>query len=182
MARPRWGTLKDKFLHNDGFLYTLLRSGASAQLCGWIDMLSAFVLFAFCNLTPWLSTALGALIGGVCNYTINYRFTFHAVEVEWRAAFTKFLLVWLGSMLLNSFGTQWCYYLIGRWKWLLESIGMTDDLIFLVARLTVSLVVSLAWNFLLQRSFVFKATRIDPYIIKVLDKIGLRKKARPENV
>lgn len=106
--------MRDKFLHSDGFLFTLLRSGASSQICGWIDMLVSFVVFAFLDLTPWLSTAIGAFVGGILNCVINYRFTFHAEGVAWRAALTKFLFVWVGSLLLNSFGTQIVYYLIDR--------------------------------------------------------------------
>lgn len=164
MVRKRLDTVKEKFLHNDGFVYTLLRSGASAQICGWIDMLVSFVSFAFLDMTPWLSTATGALIGGICNCIINYKFTFHAQGVGWRAVTVKFILVWIGSLLLNSFGTQIIYYLVRDWQWLRATTGLGHDAIFLGSRLFVSLVVSLAWNFLLQRNFVFRTSRIDPYI------------------
>ena len=82
-------------LHNDGFFYTLLRSGISAQICGWIDMLVSFMLFALIHLTPWLSTALGAFTGGIFNCIINYRYAFHAhnKNVSRRAVTVKFLLV-----------------------------------------------------------------------------------------
>lgn len=173
MTRIQLNSIKDKFLHNDGFVFTLLRSGASSQLCGWIDMLVSFVLFAFCHLTPWLSTATGALVGGIFNCIINYRFTFHSRGVDWRAVITKFMFVWVGSLLLNSFGTQFIYYLIREWHWLVATVGLGNDAIFLTARLFVSLVVSLAWNFLLQRNFVFRNSRIDPYILSVLDRLGI---------
>lgn len=167
MAHPSLHHLKDKILHNDGFFFTLLRSSASAQFCGWIDMLVSFVSFAFLNMTPWLSTATGALIGGICNCIINYRVTFHAKNVGWRAVMVKFVLVWTGSLLLNSFGTQIVYYLVCDWDWLHTTVGLSDDAIFIAARLAVSLVVSLGWNFLLQRHFVFRPTRFDPYIIRM---------------
>lgn len=166
MARIRLDRVKDKILHNDGFVYTLLRSGASAQLCGWIDMLVSFVSFAFLDMTPWLSTATGALIGGICNCIINYKFTFHAQGIGWRAVTVKFIIVWIGSLLLNSFGTQIMYYVVRDWDWLKATTGLGDDAIFLGSRLFVSLVVSLAWNFLLQRNFVFRTTRLDPYITR----------------
>lgn len=180
MAREKLSEVRHKLIHSDSFLFTLLRSGASAQLCGWIDMIVSFVLFAFCNLTPWLSTATGALVGGIFNCVINYRFTFHARQVDWRAAITKFMFVWIGSLLLNSFGTQWTYYLVRDWHWLVKTIGLGDDAVFLAARLAVSLVVSLGWNFLLQRSFVFKECWADRYILKVLDRIGIVDKCRDE--
>lgn len=181
MTRIRLNDVKENILHNDNFFFTLLRSGASAQLCGLIDMLVSFALFAFLDLTPWLSTALGALVGGICNCLINYRFAFHAKNnnVSWRAVIVKFFFVWTGSMLLNSFGTQILYYIVRDWQWLREVTGMSDDAIFLAARLSVSLVVSLAWNYLLQRSFVFRTTRIDPYILRTWNAIaGACKKSK----
>ena len=55
-------------------------------------------------------------------------------------------------------------------------MGLGDDAIFLAARLFVSLVVSLVWNFLLQRNFVFRQTRIDPYILRTLDALGIKER------
>lgn len=173
MAKTRLKELGHNLVHNDGFIFTLLRSGASSQLCGWIDMIVSFVLFAFCDLTPWLSTALGALVGGIFNCIINYRFTFHSEGLEWRPVIVKFIFVWIGSLLLNSFGTQIIYYLIDDWRWLTDTVGLGQDSIFLTARLFVSLVVSIIWNFLLQRNFVFKRNPIDPYIIKLMDRLGI---------
>lgn len=175
-TKRRLQKVTDQLLHDDGVIFTLLRSGASAQLCGWIDMIMSFVFFAFCHMTPWMSTATGAFIGGVINCIINYRFTFHAQNIGWRAVITKFIFVWIGSLLLNSFGTQIVYYLVRDWHWLTVTIGLGDDAVFLAARLFVSLVVSLAWNFLLQRNFVYRTTRIDPYILRVLDAIGIKER------
>lgn len=169
----RLAKAKDKILHNDGFFYTLLRSSVSSQLCGWIDTLSSFLAFWLLHLTPFLSTAIGAFIGGVLNCIINYKFTFHAFGVDWRAALAKFSFVWTGSLLLNSFGTQIVYHWVMDWHWLKDVLHMTDNGVFLAARLFVALMVSLAWNFLLQRHFVFKVTRLDPYINKLLDKLGV---------
>lgn len=176
MVKKRLHKVKEQFLNDNGVVFTLLRSGASSQLCGWIDMIVSFVLFAFCNMTPWMSTATGAFVGGVFNCIINYRFTFHARDVAWRAVITKFLFVWVGSLLLNSFGTQILYYLIRDWHWLTSTIGLGDDSIFLAARLLVSLIVSLAWNFILQRNFVYRQTRMDDYILRALDAIGIKER------
>lgn len=180
-AKQQLQHVKDKVLHNDGFFYTLLRSGVSSQVCGWIDMLTSFLVFALLDLSAWLSTAIGAFVGGVFNCIINYKFTFHAVGVAWRTALTKFAFVWAGSLLLNSFGTQICYSLVRKWTWLEETTGITDDGIFLAVRLFISLVVSLAWNFLLQRNFVFKTTKLDPYIDKALDRCGIVAKKTDHN-
>lgn len=164
---------KQKILHNDGFFFTLLRSSVSSQICGWIDTIIAFLSFSLFHLTPFLSTAIGAFIGGVLNCIINYKFTFHADSVDWRAALFKFSFVWVGSLLLNSFGTQIVYYLIKDWEWIQNVSWISNNGTFLAARLFVALMVSLCWNFLLQRHFVFRVTRLDPYIERLLDTLGV---------
>lgn len=178
VVKSRLAQAKEKVLHNDGFFFTLLRSSVSSQLCGWIDTLISFITFAFLGLTPFLSTAIGAFIGGILNCTINYKFTFHADGVDIRIALAKYLFVWAGSLLLNSFGTQIVYHLAEDWTWLTETTGVTKDGIFLAARLFVALMVSLCWNFLLQRNFVFKVTSIDRHIARVLKGIGVYSKSK----
>ena len=168
--------IKKKLLYSDGFFFTLLRSSLSSQLCGWIDTLTALLFFAVFDLSAWLSTAIGAFVGGVLNCVINYRFTFHAQGVMWRAALTKFAFVWAGSLLLNSFGTQIVYTMVRDWEWLHDAVkGISNDGTFFAARLFVALMVSLCWNFQMQRNVVFKSTRLDPYIIRFLDKLGIGK-------
>lgn len=174
VIKEKLSKVKDKVLHNDNFFYTLLRSSVSSQLCGWIDTITAFLVFAILNLSAWLSTAIGAFVGGVFNCIINYKFTFHAKGVEWRTALTKFAFVWLGSLLLNSFGTQIVYSWVKDWHWVEHTLSISKDGIFLAARLFVALTVSICWNFLLQRNFVFKTTCLDPYINRALDKIGIK--------
>lgn len=165
--------VKDKIINNDGFFYTLIRSSVSSQICGWIDTLISFLAFAVCHLTPFLSTAIGAFIGGICNCTINYKYTFHANGVDLRVALVKYIFVWTGSLLLNSFGTQYIYHWVHDWHWLQETVGIAKDGIFLAVRLSVALAVSLVWNFLLQKNFVFKTTWVDPYITRMLTGLGI---------
>ena len=176
-STPKLNKIKEKILHSDGFFFTLVRSSMSSQLCGWIDTLTSFLVFSLFDLTAWLSTAIGAFVGGILNCIINYRFTFHAVGVEWRVALTKFIFIWAGSLLLNSFGTQAIYSLVKGWSWFENVTGIGEDSIFLASRLFVALTVSLCWNFLLQRHFVFRTTRLDPYIAQLLHKLGIGKKS-----
>ena len=138
-------------------------------------MLIGFVLFAWAGLTPWLSTALGAFCGGVVNCILNYKFTFHADNCDWRAVIVKYIMVWIGSMLLNAFGTQAIYYLMSSMPWL-ETIGFRPDGYYAVARVFTSLVVSLFWNFVLQRYFVYRPTRIDPYFVSFMQLLGIKRK------
>lgn len=104
-----------RLLHSDSLAFTYLRSIVASQSASWLDMGLSFALFAWLSLTPWLSTAIGAVAGGVLNCVINYRFTFHAQGCDWRAVMVKYILVWVGSLMLNAFGTQAVYYLLQQW-------------------------------------------------------------------
>ena len=154
------GKLGQKTIHSDKLVFTFLRSIVSSQCASWVDMGIGFVLFAWVGFSPAFATAIGALCGGIVNCIINYKFTFHAEGVDWRAVMVKYALVWLGSMLLNTFGTGAVYYLLCNWEWL-ESIGFKRDGFYAAARLFVSLIVSWFWNFPMQKFFVYTTTGFD---------------------
>lgn len=166
------GKLGDKAIHSDNLFFTFLRSIVSSQCASWVDMGIGFALFAWLGFSAAFATAIGALCGGIVNCVINYKFTFHADGVDWRAVMVKYAMVWLGSMLLNTFGTGVIYYVICQWEWL-ESIGFRRDGFYAAARLFVSLMVSWFWNFPMQKFFVYSKTQFDRYAIYLFDRTGL---------
>lgn len=169
-SKSRIKNLRDKVLHSDSIVYTFIRSIASSQAASWVDLSLGFLFFAVFHLQPFVATAIGAVSGGIVNCIINYKFTFHASHCSWHAVIVKYTMVWLGSILLNSFGTQGLYMLLSSWPWL-ETIGFRPDGYYAAARLIVSLLVSWAWNFVLQRYFVYRITSFDPYAIRFMKNI-----------
>ncbi|MDE6238067.1 MAG: GtrA family protein [Muribaculaceae bacterium] len=159
-----------KMMKSDSLVFTFLRSTISSQCSSWTDMLISFALFAWAGFGPFFATAVGAFVGGVVNCIINYRFTFHAQGVSWKAVVVKFAFVWAGSLFFNSYGTHLLYYLFQKWTFL-EELGFRPDGYFAAARLLTSLIVSLAWNFLMQRYFVFRNTKFDNRIVELLERI-----------
>ncbi|MCI9606939.1 MAG: hypothetical protein HFJ94_02040 [Muribaculaceae bacterium] len=158
--------VEEKLLNSDSLIFTFLRSVVSSQAASWVDLGLGFMLFAWIGMEPWLSTGLGAIAGGVINCFINYHFTFHAQGVPWRAVIVKYMMVWVGSIVLNSAGTQGVYMLIDGWHWL-EKIGFKPDGYYAASRLFVSLMVSWFWNFVLQRYFVYRPSRFDNTAIRI---------------
>lgn len=150
-----------------------MRSTLSSQVCGYLDYIVGIIGFSLFHLTVWLSTCLGAFIGGIANYIVNYRFTFHASGMGVSVTLTKFLFIWGGSLLLNSFGTEYVYKLAMHFDIVDRISWVGRDGVFVVARLAVALIVSVAWNFCLQRNFVFTDSKLDPLIERTLKKIGI---------
>lgn len=167
----------DKVLHDNNLLFTFMRSAVSSQAASWVDMAVRFALFAWVNLQPFIATACGCVAGGVVNCIINYRFTFHAAGCSVKAVAVKYAMVWAGSLLLNSAGTQLLYQLLLHWHWL-ETLGFKPDGYFVAATLIVSLIVSWLWNFLLQRNFVYRSVSFDRYAIAAVDFLTLRRRSK----
>ncbi len=166
-----------KLLKSNGLVFTFLRSAVSSQAASWLDMGLSFLLFAWAGLSPFASTALGAISGGVLNCIINYKFTFRAEGTPWKAVVVKYALVWGGSLLLNAYGTQALYHMLQHMTWL-EDMGFKPNGYFAAARLTVSLLVSWFWNFLLQRYFVYRPTRFDAFAIRLVNLLTFHKSAK----
>lgn len=164
-----------RIITSDSLIFTFLRSAVSSQAASWIDLGLGFILFSWLGLAPWLSTAIGAVTGGIINCIINYRFTFHAKGVSWSAVIVKYSIVWIGSILLNSGGTQAVFSLIKDWHWL-ETIGFKPDGYYAAARLFVSLMVSWFWNFILQCNFVYRPTRFDKIAETLVDKLRFKQR------
>lgn len=172
--------ISDKLLHSNSLAFTFIRSIASSQTASWVDLVTGFVLFAWVGLMPWLSTAIGAIAGGIINCIINYRFTFHASSVDFRAVIVKYTMVWLGSVILNSSGTEAIYWVLVHWPWL-ETIGFEPDGYYATARLFTSLVVSWGWNFILQRNFVYRNRAFDSTAIKIITPLIPKRKHNQPN-
>ncbi|MBO4943325.1 MAG: GtrA family protein [Muribaculaceae bacterium] len=172
--KPVKESLGDRLLRSNSLVFTYLRSIVSSQCAGWADMFIGFVFFAWIGFEPLTATMIGAFCGGVINCILNYRFTFRAQGVDWRAVIVKYALVWIGSMLLNSYGTQRVYSLISDMTWL-ENIGFRPDGYYAAARIFTSLMVSWFWNFVLQRYFVYRSVWVDRPIVRVMKAAGFKK-------
>lgn len=151
----------------------------SSQVCAWLDFIVAFIMFAWCGFKPIYSTAIGAVTGGIANCFVNYKFTYHNPECPWKAVIVKFTMIWLGSILLNSFGTEGLYWVLSKWHFL-ERMGFKPDGYFATSRLIVSGIVSIAWNFQMQRFFVYRPVSFDKYAIAFVNFFSLKKKEKVE--
>lgn len=154
--------IKKKILQGGG-IFMFLRSVVTSQISAYTDFIVSFIFYALISLSAGLAAMIGATAGGIVNCLINYKFTFRMKESSYLAIGIKFFLVWLGSLLLNTFGTQYFTNLLDGSS-LLDNVNMVDNIRFTIARIFTSIIVSVFWNFLLQRYFVFRATPFDNFI------------------
>ncbi len=119
---------------------SLFRNVVSAAIATGLDFLTVVMLVTNRDMDPWLATALGCVVGGIANFVINRIWTF-ASDSPVRAQAARYTFVSATSMFLNSGGVA--------------VILLLPDLDYRLAWILVRVAVFLAWNFPLQRDYVF---------------------------
>ena len=103
-------------------------------------------VFTLCSVVFHLnivvSTSAGVICGGVINFLMNRNFAFKSFEQKKSHQVARYLVVWVGSLILNTYGT---YAFV-------DKLGLNK----FVGRLGTGLIVRFAWNFPMLKYFVFK--------------------------
>ena len=126
-------------------IVTFTKAQCSASVATVADFALTIVLAKFCHMWYADATLLGAIFGGIVNCSINYRWVFHALDMKKKYVALRYLLVWIGSIALNTYGTYA----------LTEASGMN----FVLSKAIVAVAVAVIWNYQMQRVFVFHANR-----------------------
>ena len=124
-----------------------IRAQFSSLSATGVDYVVTVLLFQFFQVGYVWSTAIGAICGGLFNAVVNYRWTFRGTSRTKRAIAVRYLFVWLGSIILNTFGISLLAPLLS------SSVGL-GSLMF--AKVIVNILVGLLWNFVLQKYWVYR--------------------------
>lgn len=122
---------------------------AKAQLSAFSGGLVDYFVMIFCtemlNIHYTISIAIGGVIGAIVNFSVNRYWTFTANEASRSpvgAQLVRFIFVVAGSICLKSGGT----YLFTNWV----------NIDYKISRIIVDIIVSLGFNYMLQKYWVFK--------------------------
>lgn len=157
-------------LNSDHVLFTFIRSLVGSFSSAVTDIGSRVLFYSliFAPLSEFyrsnLAVTVGAVIGGAVQCMVNYKFTFHAEGQDVKAVAVKYCVVWGGNLLLNMYGTTLLARSLSQWK-LLTDFGLTNTAVFAVATFGVAVLVSIFWNFGMQRYFVYRSTRFDRFAV-----------------
>ncbi len=123
-------------------LKEFLRAQVSAFMGGIVD----FGIYSFCysvlGVPAYFSNVFSGALGAIVNFTINRYWSFARTGHSIGSQLWKFIIVVMGSILLKSSGI---YFLVDVFQYH-----------YLLSKLAVELVVSLGFNFILQKFWVFK--------------------------
>lgn len=89
-----------------------------------------------------ISVAVGAGAGAITNFLMNRHWSFEASHHKWHGQAIRYAIVSLGSLLINAAGT----WAVTEWAHVHYGISVV----------VVSILVGFAYNYPLQRHFVFK--------------------------
>lgn len=122
----------------------------SSLVCTCIDFSVTAILVRFVGIWYVIANVIGALSGGSVNCIINYNWAFKGTEQRKRTIFRRYVLVWFGSIFLNTAGTT-----------LLANIMSHDGTpkqfgTVMESKTVVAILVAIFWNFLMQKKFVYK--------------------------
>ncbi|MDR1737339.1 MAG: GtrA family protein [Candidatus Symbiothrix sp.] len=162
-----------------GGIFMFLRAQVVSQLATWVDNLTAFALkktldffgikqidLGLSNIEAYVgATIVGQIVGGIFIAIMNYRWTFKPTSLRRRDVAIKFFIIWLGSLCLNTLGT----YQLTEWlrnTAILNKLLHHSDDIFILAKLFVALIVGIAWNYNMQRIFVYRSINIRQLFFK----------------
>ena len=127
---------------------------AKAQLSAFIGGITDYFFMIFFtevfHLHYTISIAIGGVIGAMVNFSLNKAWTFRSSTNKYKNSMLqqllKFILVVFNSIVLKSSGT----YLITTYF----------NLDYKISRIIIDLFVSLAFNYTLQKFWVFKKNKI----------------------
>jgi len=165
--------------YSKGGIFMFLRAQLTSQAATWIDNLIAFTLKKTLDIAKVKSigflesyvfaTIIGQIIGGLTVCFLNYKFTFKPQNLKFKHILFKFFLVWLGSLFLNTYFT----FLLTEWlktqPLILKIFGAKNpDDVFILVKLTISLLVGFFWNYTMYHRFVYKDRKINQFFRKFL--------------
>ena len=146
--------LKAKRRHS---LFMFLRAQLSAQFATLADFILTYVCFEWLGIYYVLATSIGAITGGIINCVINYKWAFATKDCQFKWVFFKYILVWIGSFILNVGGV---YLLVEFMQNNTHLWERASGFYLIIAKVIVSIIVSVVWNYVLHRYFVFQDAKI----------------------
>lgn len=138
-------------------IFVFLRAQLSAQFATLADFVLTYICFVWVNLHYLPATIVGTVSGGFINCLVNYKWAFATQDCQFKWVLVKYILVWTGSFLLNVGGLYWVVESLKKYSGLWES---DESLCLMICKIVVSVIVSIGWNFVLHRYFVFKDAHI----------------------
>jgi putative flippase GtrA len=121
---------------------TFLRANIASLTASICDYAATFIFKQFLLFDAVSASIMGTVTGGIINFMMSRRWVFNAIDSPVFHQGKKYLVTWTGNMLLNAMGV----YLLVRFA----------GLYYMIAKVATSLTVAIAYNYPIQKKYVFK--------------------------
>ena len=121
---------------------TFIKAQAASLTATFVDFSVTIILKELAGSWYLLASVLGTICGGMVNFRMNRRWVFSARDRKVQTQAVKYVLVWIGNLVLVSAGVFFLTHYGG--------------ISYLVSKIAVSVLVGFFYNYTLQKRFVFK--------------------------
>jgi putative flippase GtrA len=153
-----WLKKSAAFINRRGGFFIFLRAQFSSQLSSIFDFLTTILIVRCIDVYYVYASFFGSVCGGIFNCIVNYQWTFRANDCKIKYVIMKYTFVWVGSILLNTYGTYALTESLRSIPWVRNTLSYYFADFFLVPKIIISLLVGFFWNYQLQRIFVYRNT------------------------
>ena len=122
--------------------HTLLKYNTVAIIASSVDYSLFLILSGVLHVWYLLASFTGLIMGGLTAFVLQRNWTFKKKDGKLSQQAVRYLLIWAASIVLNTVGL----YLA------VEYAGMQS----VIAKVAVSIIVGIGFNFLMSKHFVFK--------------------------
>lgn len=123
-------------------MITFLKAQTTSLVASLVDFIITIVCVELFGIWYGVASAIGNISGAIVHFTVSRRWVFDATQRNVLFQIGKYVCVWAGYVMLNtSFVILTTTYL---------------GLSYLIAKVIVSIVLSVSYNYTLQKRFIFK--------------------------
>ena len=123
-------------------MFTFLKAQASSLISSAVDFLITVMLKELFGVWYLAAAVIGIICGGITNFLLGRIWVFSSEDKAVGPQAFKYSVVWGGNFLLNVGGVYLFTDIFGIKYW--------------ISKVTVSLIVGIGYNYVLQKFFVFK--------------------------
>lgn len=124
---------------------TFFKSNTASLVASLCDYGFTVILKEFVKVEKYYAGVSGTVMGGVINFFVCRYWVFRSGETGFYIQGRRYFITWLGNLVLNALG----YYVLVHFT----------SLHYVAAKLIASLTVAFAYNYPLQKNYVFRNTQ-----------------------
>lgn len=123
-------------------IVTFAKAQVASLIASIIDYWCTIIAVELVGIWYVWASAIGTVIGGITNFSLGRNWVFKRRERGRQAQMFRYLLVWVGYLLLTTSGV----FLLTHYT----------HLNYVISKAAVSLVMAVSYNYPLQKKFVFR--------------------------